>query len=203
MKTKHIIILAVAIFLLGALSGGFLQHSWDMRSLDRTDTVTVWKPAVLDTASMVATTVEAPPSVPPVVIPAKHVEMSKDSTTVQIRPQLTTVSGSLSGGLTYQAQLTGIQPQLQSLQVFYPETTRQKTLREPYKGWLVSATSSIAAFSAPQFQAFGTAGLEVSYNVGRFHVGLQGGAAGNWSPSGYQVYPYVGGRITFDIFRMK
>lgn len=202
MKTKHIVILAVAIFLLGALSGGFLQHSWDMRSLDRTDTVTVWKPAVLDTASMVATTVEAPPSVPPVVIPAEHVEISKDST-IQVRPQLTTVSGKLSGGLTYQAQLTGIQPQLQSLQVFYPETTRQKTLREPYKGWLVSATSSIAAFSAPQFHAFGTAGLEVSYNVGRFHVGLQGGAAGNWSPSGYQVYPYVGGRITFDIFRMK
>lgn len=202
MKTKHIVILAVAIFLLGALSGGFLQHSWDMRSLDRTDTVTVWKPAVLDTASMVATTVEAPPSVPPVVIPAEHVEISKDST-IQVRPQLTTVSGKLSGGLTYQAQLTGIQPQLQSLQVFYPETTRQKTLREPYEGWLVSATSSIAAFSAPQFHAFGTAGLEVSYNVGRFHVGLQGGAAGNWSPSGYQVYPYVGGRITFDIFRMK
>lgn len=202
MKTKHIVILAVAIFLLGALSGGFLQHSWDMRSLVRTDTITVWKPAVLDTASMVATTVEAPPSVPPVVIPAEHVEISKDST-IQVRPQLTTVSGKLSGGLTYQAQLTGIQPQLQSLQVFYPETTRQKTLREPYKGWLVSATSSIAAFSAPQFHAFGTAGLEVSYNVGRFHVGLQGGAAGNWSPSGYQVYPYVGGRITFDIFRMK
>lgn len=203
MKTKHIVIICVAIFLLGAISGGFLQHSWDMRGMTDTDTTTVWKPARLDTATMVATSIDAPPSVPPVIVPITHIEPSDDSTSVRIRPQLTTVAGTLSGGLTYQAQLTGIQPQLHSLQILYPETTIRKTFQEPYKGWLISATSSIAAFSAPQFQAFATAAVETSYNVGRFHIGLQGGMAGTWSQAGFQIQPYIGGRITFDLFRMK
>lgn len=204
MKGKHIAILAIVLFLLGAISGGFLQHSWDMRSIDRPDTVTVWKPAVLDTASMVSTTTEAPASMPPVTVPAERVEPSRDSSAYHVRPELVTVTGTLSGGLTYQAQLTGVQPQLKALQVDYPNTTVTRTIREPYKGWLLSITSNVSAYTMPQFQAFGTIGLETSYNVGRLHIGLQAGAADIWSPTtGHQFTPYVGGRVTLDIFQMK
>lgn len=204
MKSKHLAILAVVIFLLGALSGGLLQHSWDRRSIVRTDTVTVWKPAVLDTARMTATTTDAPLSVPPIVVPKSRIEPSEDSTAVRIRPETTTVTGTLSGGLTYQAQLTGIRPQLQSLQVNYPQTTVTRTIQEPYNGWLLSVTSNVSAFAVPQLQAFGTVALETSYNTGRLHIGLQGGVADTWSPTaGHQITPYIGGRLTFDLFRMR
>lgn len=204
MKSKHAAILAVVLFLLGALSGGLLQRSWDLRSIAQTDTATVWQPAVLDTTTMAATTTEAPPSIPPVVVPADRIEQSEGSTAIRIRSELTTVTGTLSGGLTYQAQLTGIQPQLHSLQVNYPETTITRHIQEPYKGWLVSATSNIYAYAAQPFQAFGLIALETSYNTGRFHIGFQGGVADTWSPAtGHQVSPYIGARVTIDIFRMR
>lgn len=207
MKGKQIAILTVVIFLLGALSGGLVQHAWFRHGIEqRTDTATVWMPATLDTASMVVTTAPAPPSVPPVIVPAENVTPAADSAAVQIRPELVTVTGTLSGGLTYQAQLLGVQPSLQSLQVNYPKTTitTSTTIREPYKGWLLSATSSISAYTAPQIQTFWTVALETSYNVGRLHIGLQGGVADTWSSAaGHQISPYIGGRVTFDIFRMK
>ncbi len=203
MKSRYIIIAAVVIFLLGALSGGLLQHSWDMRQIDRVDTVTVWKPASLDTSSMVATTKPAPPSAPPVVIPSDRIEKSEDTTSVRIRPEIVSVSGSLSGGLTYQAELTGVKPAIQALQVNYPETTVTTTLSKPYRGWMLSATTAGAAYAAPQLTTFSTVAIETSYNVGRLHIGLQGGVAHTWSPGGQQLHPYLGGRVTIDLFRMK
>ena len=207
MKIKHLVILAVVVFLLGALSGGLLQRSWYRHGIEqRTDTVTVWMPATLDSASMVATSTPAPPSFPPVIVPAEDVTPAADSASVQILPEIVTVTGALTGGLTYQAQLLGVRPSLQSLQVNYPQTTitNTPTIREPYKGWLLSATSNISTFAVPQFQAFGTVALETSYNTGRLHIGLQGGVADTWSPAtGHQFTPYIGARVTLDIFRMR
>ena len=206
MKGKQIAILTVVIFLLGALSGGLVQRAWFRHGIDqRTDTATVWMPATLDTASMVATTAPAPPSVPPVIVPAENVTPAADSATVQIRPELVTVTGTLSGGLTYQAQLLGVQPSLQSLQVNYPKTTitTSTTIREPYKGWLLSATADIATFATPQFTAFSKVAVETSYNTGPLHLALQGGIVSSPSSGSWHTYPYLGARITLDIFRLR
>ena len=117
MKAKHLAIIIAVVFLLGALSGALVHRAFVRPIVEKIDTVTVRKTAELDSLPKVIDTKPAPPSVPDIVIPTEQLTPSQDSSSVSVRPEVTTVSGTLSGGLTYQAQLIGLQPAIQSLQV--------------------------------------------------------------------------------------
>lgn len=202
MKAKHLAIIIAVVFLLGALSGALVHRAFNRPIVTKVDTVTVWKTAALDSLPKTVETKPAPASIPDIVIPTEQLTPSQDSSSVSVRPQMTTVSGTLSGGLTYQAQLTGIQPSIQSLQVSYPETQVTKTVLAPYKGWLLSATTDAFLYTSPKIQFSTKAGLETSYNTGPFHFGVQAGVLVTRSDS-WNVSPYIGARVTIDIFKMR
>lgn len=202
MKAKHLAIIIAVVFLLGALSGALIHRAFVRPIVEKVDTVTVWKTAELDSLPKVIDTKPAPPSVPDIVIPTEQLTPSQDSSSVSVRPEVTTVSGTLSGGLTYQAQLIGLQPAIQSLQVSYPERQLTKTVLAPYKGWMLSATTDAFLYSSPKIQFSTKAGLETSYNTGPFHFGVQAGVLVTRSDA-WNVSPYIGGRVTIDIFKMR
>ena len=193
LKNK-IILLSVAvtlIYILGALSGAALHRAWT-RTDDKpaTDTVTVWR------------TAEASPAVDTVSTTKAEVVFTPDSSAVEIAPDLVTITGTLSGGGKYSAQLLGVQPSLQHLQVSYPERLVSNTKYKPYNGWLLSATASSYLDGIRPVRSVSLVGLETSYNTGPLHIGIQGGAAFDYSGS-WNISPYIGARLTIDIIRMK
>lgn len=204
LKNK-IILLAVAILLvyaLGALSGAALHRAWTRQDAPpQTDTATVWKTAEALPAVDTVSTTKAQDTAP-ISVPAEEVVFSSDSSTVNIVPDRVTVTGTISGGGRYQATLLGVQPSLQSLQVTYPEHFITTSVYKPYKGWLLSATASSMISGITPVRSVSLVGLETSYNTGRFHFGIQGGVAFEYSGS-WNTSPYIGVRATFDIARMR
>lgn len=205
-KTKAWLIAAgvLLLFLAGFLSGVFAHRAWSTPWVEQTDTTTVIRTAQLDSLPQTVTTAPAPESVPPVTVPASSVERDPaDTSVVRIRPELTTITGTLTGGLSYQAVLGGVQPSLQQLTVTYPETVVTNNVYKPYKGWLLSATADIAAFATPQLTVVSRVAIETSYNTGPLHLGLQGGVIMQPAPGSWNISPYIGARITLDICRLK
>lgn len=201
---KWAIIAALILYALGTISGALLHRHWTKPIIQQTDTTTVTKTAVLDTLHQTVTPLPVPDDAPPVIVPASKVERDEtDTTHYRITPDVLQVSGNLSDGLAYHATLTGVQPSLQTLTITYPERTITKSVAEPYKGWMLSATADIGAYAAPQITVATKAALELSYNTGPLHVALQGGiistpTSGSWRPS-----PYIGARLTVDIYRFR
>ena len=203
-KTKVIIIAAIAVYALGFLSGVFAHRAWTTPWIQQTDTVTVFKTATSDSLPQSVVTAPAPERIPPVVVPSSKVERdTADTTQVRIRPDVSVVTGTLSGGLTYQATLTGVQPSITQLKVTFPERIITQNAYKPYKGWMLSATADIATFATPQFTAFSKVAVETSYNTGPLHLALQGGIVSSPSSGSWHTYPYLGARITLDIFRLR
>ena len=204
LKNK-IILLSVAvtlIYILGALSGAALHRAWT-RTDDKpaTDTVTVWRTAEASPAVDTVSTTKAQDTAP-ISVPAEEVVFTPDSSAVEIAPDLVTITGTLSGGGKYSAQLLGVQPSLQHLQVSYPERLVSNTKYKPYNGWLLSATASSYLDGIRPVRSVSLVGLETSYNTGPLHIGIQGGAAFDYSGS-WNISPYIGARLTIDISRMK
>lgn len=201
-KKTWLLIAALLLYALGALSGVFIHRAWTKPDIQQIDTTTVTRTAELDSLPQTIVSQPAPADTPPVIVPSERVEIdTADSSCVRIFPDIVSVSGSLTNGLTYHATLTGVQPSLQDLAVSYPEHTITQTVTKPYTGWMLSATADIGGYAAPQLTVATKVALEASYNTGPLHVGLQGGimsipTSGTWKPS-----PYIGARVTIDIIR--
>lgn len=203
-RVKIIIASAVVLYTLGFFSGVLAHRAWTTPWIAQTDTTTVARTATSDSLPQTAITTPAPEDAPPVIIPSSRAERdTSDTTQVRIRPDVSVVTGTLSGGLTYQATLTGVQPSITQLKVTYPERIITQNAYKPYKGWMLSATADIATFATPQFTAFSKVAVETSYNTGPLHLALQGGIVSSPSSGSWHTYPYLGARITLDIFRLR
>lgn len=201
-RTKlYIAIAFLAVFLVGAFTGAEIHRKWTKPDVVQVDTATTIRGADL-ISSQTEVVPDTKPAQPAVIIPAERIQKS-DSTGVQVKPEAIKVSGQLTGGIKYNAVLTGVQPAIQSLHVDYPERLITKTVQRPYQGWLLSATTDIGVTGFSPFYANARAAIEFSYNTGPFHFGLQGGALAENFSGKWGVRPYIGGRITIDILQFK
>lgn len=202
MKAKQLhIIAAITLFLLGFLSGIRVHKSWSGGDKEILDTVVVYRTAILKEPPLVIESIPAPDSIPLVTIPTTMIiEDEADTTVVSIRPEVVTVFGRLDNDINYLATLTGIQPSIQNLSVSYPKYSITRTVLKPYNGYLLSACADFAVSTMPQMHAVSRLTFEASYNTGPFHLALQAGVMRGASQG---THPYIGGRISFDIYRKR
>lgn len=204
MKSKHVATIIICVFLIGAISGALIQRSFT-NPIIQADTTTTMKPAILDSIPRVEDSQPAPENIPDIIIPTVKLTPSDDSSYVSVRPELTTLTGTLSGGLSYKAQISGIMPTLQSLQVSYPERQITKTVTAAYSGWMLSASANTFLYSTGKLNAGAVAVIEASYNTGPLHLALQAGVM-TIKPDTYtynKTTPYLGARITLDILKLR
>lgn len=202
MKAKTFTISIAAALLVGLISGIFIHRGYVLKhsSPVQCDTVTVW----MTTEVSHPEPIESHVGKTPISLPAERFTRSAaDSTLLEALPDMVTFRDSLDNGTKYTAVLSGIKPSIEALSISYPQRTITKSVPAPYKGWMLSATADIGAYAAPQISVATKAALEVSYNTGPLHVALQGGiistpTSGSWRPS-----PYIGARLTVDIYRFR
>ena len=191
---------AALLLLLAGFFAGFQTHRvWYTPKPGQADTVYVERTASADSLKPVDTALR--PDLPPVAIPAKEVQVIHD--TVYIRPETQTFHEQLAPGVMATAIITGVRPTLDHLQITWPETLVTNTVVQPYKGWMLSATSDFSALASVSPTFIAHAALEASYNTGPLHLGLQGGVAatqynGSWTPA-----PFIGARLTVDIMKRR
>lgn len=199
MNSKHALLIAAALlFFAGGAFAGFAIHKALYPPIDpaRIDTVYVSRSAEIFGPQ--PSDIMERPELPPVAVPAAAAQVIHD--TIYLRPETHTYHEQLAPGVVATAIVTGVQPSLDYLHVTWPEASITKTVYKPYKGWMISATSDIAALASKSPQAFARAALEMSYNTGPLHVSAQAGAAftfdGTWKPA-----PFIGGRLQLDIWK--
>lgn len=201
-KIQLLSIAAAVLFLVGVISGCLIHRGYVRAHQPpvQRDTVTIWKTVgTVDPAPQ-----ESHKGQTPISIPASEVTPTKDSSAYLVHPDVVTWRDTLSGGVSYQIQITGVQPTLSSMDIRYPEHTVTNTVYKPYEGWLFSITGTGGLTSYQPLAVSAIVGPELSYNKGIFHFGIQGGALIEYTPGANATFtPYVGGRLTIDIARMK
>lgn len=205
MKNKVIAIvgavLCFALFLSGYFLGDYTRKLRTPEPTEKRDTVIIEKTVEAIAPDPVTTHPSAP-----VVLPAGSFEVLSDSTLVA-QAEIKEYRDTLADGTRYTATVSGVSAKLESLQITYPSTvvTRTLTTTKPYEGWLLSVTSNNAVACSLKASLCSVNALEFSYNKGPFHLGLQGGVLVEkpFCQQGVSVQPYLGGRITIDIYKFS
>lgn len=203
MKIKLASILITIAFAIGLISGAFIHRGYVQRQTRpvQSDTTIVQKHIDITMPEPAESHVDETPISVPV---ADLKPVPGDTTVVQILPEVKTYRDTLADGTTYTAIVSGVQPSLQSLSLAYPERTITNTVQKPFKGWTLSAEADarLAGTASMGFYAF--TGVELAYNVGPFHVGVDAGLSEFRAAQGpWQLSPYIGARVRIDILRFR
>lgn len=205
MKTKYRILISASLLLLFFVLGYYTRKvtTRPIETGTKVDTVTVWRTA----AASEPEPVEVRPAAPAPVRKESLRPAPQDSAAVLVPAETRTYRDTLSDGTSYEAIITGVQPVLSSIRFKYPSSliTKTVTVSKPYEGWMLSATSNNAVTKESSWGLTSQTCLELSYNTGPFHLGLQGGVqiTKSFTPAGPGFAPYLGGRLTIDIARLR
>lgn len=193
-KIKYIIIAILAALVIGLTVGiGSTSRYYCRRTTTQADTVFVEKTIEVNTSEAER---EQLPSTGTVSIPKVSVSFS-DSSTIAIQKDSVRVSGiEPISGATYEAVVTGVRPDLNSLRITVPERVVTRTITKPQTGWSFGIFAETYYFN----QLDARAGLYASYTAGPFCIHLDAGAMySNIGPS-KAVSPFVGAGIKIQLF---
>lgn len=193
-NSKYIIIAILTALVIGLTVGiGSTSRYYCRRTATQADTVFVEKTIEVNTSEAER---EQLPSTGTVSIPKASVSFS-DSSTIAIKKDSVRVSGiEPISGATYEAVVTGVLPDLNSLRITVPERVVTRTVTKPQTGWSFGIFADTYYFN----QLDARAGLYASYTAGPFCIHLDAGAMySNIGPS-KAVSPFVGAGIKIQLF---
>lgn len=193
-NSKYIIIAILAALVIGLTVGiGSTSRYYCRRTTTQADTIFVEKTIEVNTSEAER---EQLPSIGTVSIPKESVSFS-DSSTIAIQKDSVRVSGiEPISGATYEAVVTGVRPDLNSLRITVPERVVTRTVTKPQTGWSFGIFAETYYFN----QLDARAGLYASYTAGPFCIHLDAGAMySNIGPS-KAVSPFVGAGIKIQLF---
>ena len=170
-RTLFYIILTLSLLLLlSAFLGGIFTHkAWVREHTSPPDTVTVSRIEYVDRPVPVEKT-PAPDSIPSVKVKKEDIIPSKDTSAVEIRPEVTTYRDTLDSGVSYDITVSGVGAQLQDLRLWWPQKTMVQT--KPFKGWSVDLVGRGLVSDVSVAGLSGFAGVEVGYTSDRFSFGI-------------------------------
>ena len=193
-NSKYIIIAILTALVIGLAVGiGSTSRYYCRRTTTQADTIFVEKTIEVNTSEAER---EQLPSTGTVSIPKESVSFS-DSSTIAIQKDSVRVSGvEPISGATYEAVVTGVRPDLNSLRITVPERVVTRTVTKPHAGWSIGIFADAYYFN----QLDARAGLYASYTAGPFCIHLDAGAMySNIGPS-KAVSPFVGAGIKIQLF---
>ena len=175
-NTKTIIILALLLMLVAFIGGIFTHKALSKEEPLPPETIIVPQIEYVDSPFPVSRE-PAPDSIPSITIKKEDILPTEDTTSVQVRPTVSTFTDTLPSGASYKIQASGIGTSIESIALSWPQ--RETVIREPYRGWSIDLVGqgTLTDFSMAGVTAF--AGLQVGYNSDRFDFGIGPGAL--WS----------------------
>lgn len=180
------------------LIGGMATARYDRRNLSaHTDTLYVERDIEMPVAEAHT---EMYPSNSYAEVSKAELLPSRDSQTVAIRKDSVKISGiEPVSGASFEATITGVQPELKGLSISVPERVITKTLTRPPNGW----SFGLCADTYYHRQIDAMAGIYASYTAGPFCFHIDAGAM--WSDIGSQrtVNPYVGAGVRIQLYTKK
>lgn len=193
-NSKYIIIAILTALVIGLAVGiGSTSRYYCRRTTTQADTIFVEKTIEVNTSEAER---EQLPSTGTVSIPKESVSFS-DSSTIAIQKDSVRVSGvEPISGATYEAVVTGVRPDLNSLRITVPERVVTRTVTKPHAGWSIGIFADAYYFN----QLDARAGLYASYTAGPFCIHLDAGAMySNIGPS-KAASPFVGAGIKIQLY---
>ena len=167
---KYTIFLIVLLLLLSAtfVGGIFMHRAWISDHAAPPDTVTVFRTEYIDRPVPVSAS-PAPDSIPPVKVKKEDIIPSADTSSVDIRPTVTTYRDTLPSGASYDIKVSGVGTVLEDITLGWPQLETVRTV--PFKGWTVDLVGRglVSDLSAAGLTGF--AGVELGYTSDRFSIG--------------------------------
>lgn len=167
---KYTIFLIVLLLLLSAtfVGGIFTHRAWISDHTAPPDTVTVFRTEYIDRPVPVSAS-PAPDSIPPVKVKKEDIIPSADTSSVDIRPTVTTYRDTLPSGASYDIKVSGVGTVLEDITLAWPQLETVRTV--PFKGWTVDLVGRglVSDLSAAGLTGF--AGVELGYTSDRFSIG--------------------------------
>ena len=168
---KYTIFLIVLLLLLSAaFTGGIFTHKAWIRDHQPPAAVpdTVYRTEFIDRPVPVSAS-PAPDSIPSVKVRKEDITPSADSSSVDIRPNVTTYRDTLQSGVSYDITVSGVGTVLQDITLAWPQ--RETVQLVPFRGWTVDLVGRglLSDFSMNGLTGF--AGVEVGYTSDRFSIG--------------------------------
>lgn len=196
-NSKYIIIAILAALVIGLTVGiGSTSRYYCRRTTTQADTVFVEKTIDVNTSEAER---EQLPSTGTVSIPKESVSFS-DSSAIAIQKDSVRVSGvDPISGATYEAVVTGVRPDLNSLRITVPERVVTRTVTKPHAGWSIGIFADAYYFS--NFDA--RAGLYASYTAGPFCVHLDAGVMYSIIGPSKTINPFIGAGIKIQLYHKK
>ena len=196
-NSKYILIAALTALVIGLAVGiGSTSRYYSRQETTPADTVYVERTIEVNTSEAER---EQLPSTGTVSIPKESIS-STDSSTIAIKKDSVRVSGTEPiSGATYEAVITGVQPDLNNLRITVPERVVTKTVTKPQTGWSLGIFAD--AYYYGNFDA--RAGLYTSYTAGPFCIHLDVGAMYSNIGPNKAVNPFVGAGIKIQLYHKK
>lgn len=196
-NSKYILIAALTALVIGLAVGiGSTSRYYCRQETTPADTVYVERTIEMNTSTAERKQL---PSTGTVSIPKESIS-SSDSSTVAIKKDSVRVSGTEPiSGATYEAVITGVQPDLNNLRITVPERVVTKTVTKPQTGWSLGIFADAYYYS--NFDA--RAGLYTSYTAGPFCIHLDVGAMYSNIGPNKAVNPFVGAGIKIQLYHKK
>lgn len=167
---KYTIFLIVLLLLLSAtfVGGIFTHRAWISDHAAPPDTVTVFRTEYIDRPVPVSAS-PAPDSIPPVKVKKEDIIPSADTSSVDIRPTVTTYRDTLPSGASYDIKVSGVGTVLEDITLGWPQLETVRAV--PFKGWTVDLVGRglVSDLSAAGLTGF--AGVELGYTSDRFSIG--------------------------------
>lgn len=196
-NSKYILIAALTALVIGLAVGiGSTSRYYSRQETTPADTVYVERTIEVNTSEAER---EQLPSTGTVSIQKESISFS-DSSTIAIKKDSVRVSGTEPiSGATYEAVITGVQPDLNNLRITVPERVVTKTVTKPQTGWSLGIFADAYYYS--NFDA--RAGLYTSYTAGPFCIHLDVGAMYSNIGPNKAVNPFVGAGIKIQLYHKK
>lgn len=175
-KTKIILILFGLLIALSFVGGIFTHRALSRSDTPPADTLYIPQIEYVDHPFPVSRE-PAPESIPSVTIKKEEILPTEDTTTVQVRPTVSTFTDTLPSGASYKIQTSGIGTTIENIALSWPQREIVKPV--PFRGWTVDAVGQglLTDFSKEGMSGF--VGVQVGYTSDRFSFGIGPGAL--WS----------------------
>ncbi len=196
-NSKYIIIAILAALVIGLTVGiGSTSRYYCRRTTTQADTVFVEKTIEVNTSEAER---EQLPSTGTVSIPKESVSFS-DSSIIAIKKDSVRVSGiEPISGATYEAVVTGVRPDLNSLRITVPERVVTRTVTKPQTGWSFGIFADTYYFNQLDARTGGYA----SYSAGPFCIHLDAGAMYSNIGPNKTINPFIGAGIKIQLYHKK
>lgn len=179
-KTK--IIIALLLLLIAfAFIGGILTHRAFVRAQDPPEPVIIEKKEYIP-QPMPVKIEAAPDTIPSISIKKENIIQDADSSSVQVRPSVTTFADTLSSGVSYEIKASGIGTRIENIAFSWPQPQANPQKAIPYKGWSINAVGHGILTSFTPEGISGYAGVELGYTSNRFSFGIGPGCMWTRTP---------------------